>query len=250
MTVGETARIREVFDRQAANLAEDTLALEASRARRLVHFANIPHGARVLDVGCGAGSALAHIVRQGAWAVGVDLSSAMLARASGTRAAAIQAAAERLPFRDAAFDMVLCRETLHHVPAPDAAVWEMRRVLRPGGAVVLEDVLTHVQPAIAAQHNDLERLRDPAHERFLSVSSLAGLVEEAGFEIEAVEVVEHERELEEWLAGAEAPASMRPQIRRRFEDDLKEPRLGLRTRRADGRVFFDLRHAMVKGAKR
>ncbi|MHB8584560.1 MAG: class I SAM-dependent methyltransferase [Thermoplasmatota archaeon] len=250
MKPAEQTRIREAFDRQAEALSGEALARESVRARRLVHFAEVPQAARVLDVGCGAGPALAHLMRQGARPVGVDISRSMLELARTARVDGLQAVAEGLPFRDQSFDLVLCRETLHHVTAPDAAVWEMRRVLARGGALVVEDVITHVSPEIARRHNDLERLHDPAHERLLSVSSLTGLVEEAGFEIDAVEVVEHERELEEWVSTGPASSEVRSRLRRALELDLGKDQLGLHTRRADGRIYFDVRHAMVKGVKR
>lgn len=250
MTTEPLARVRHAFDERATSVARSAFHQDEVRARRLVHFAGIPQGARVLDVGCGPGPLLSHLVRQGARAVGVDLSRPMLDLARETRATALQADMESLPFREGAFDVVVTRTTLHHVPAPDAGVWEMRRVVKRGGTIVVEDALTSVQPGIATRHNEMERLRDTAHQRFLSVSALAGLLEEAGFEIEAVEVVTHERELEEWMDVAMTPEASRVEIRRRFDRDVKDQMLGLASRKDGGRVLFDLRHAMVKGVKR
>jgi ubiquinone/menaquinone biosynthesis C-methylase UbiE len=70
---------------------------------------------------------------------GIDLSPAMLAIARqrandlGREADLRDGDAERLPFRDASFDTVLCALSLCTIPSPAAAVGEMRRVLRPGG---------------------------------------------------------------------------------------------------------------------
>lgn len=47
--------------------------------------------------------------------------------------------AQELPFPDGAFDAVLCCDSFHHYPKPDAVVQEMRRVLRPGGVCLLAD---------------------------------------------------------------------------------------------------------------
>ena len=245
-----TRRVRHAFDAQAGALAEDALKLEEMRARRLLRLAEVPPDARVLDVGCGAGAVLAHLARQGTPCVGVDLSRAMLARARRTGARVLAAAAESLPFPTGTFRMVVSRTTLRHVPAPDAAVWEMRRVLEPGGLVVVEDAINHVLPETAALREEVERLRDGAHVRLLSVSALTGLLEEAGFEVEAVEVVTHEREVEEWLADSPASAEAKATLRRRLAEDVDAQRLGVHARREGGSVLFDERRALVRGVKR
>ncbi|MHB8605805.1 MAG: class I SAM-dependent methyltransferase [Thermoplasmatota archaeon] len=250
-SVGEFRSIvRASSDKQAAALTGRAFYDDEVRARRLVQFAGTPPAARILDVGCGAGPVLSHLVLRGARAVGVDLSRTMLRHARATGAAVALALGESLPFKDASCDLVIARSTLHHVPAPDAAVRDMRRVLVPGGALVVEDVISNVVPDASIRHNEVERLRDPSHSRFLSVSALTGLFEENGFEISELEVVTHPRELEEWLASAEGTHASRDVLRDRFRRDVAEQRLGLHTRLADGLVRFELRHALVKGIKR
>jgi ubiquinone/menaquinone biosynthesis C-methylase UbiE len=107
-------------------------------------------GQRVLDVGSGTGrlaSALADRVGPGGSVEGVDAGSEMVARAEKNnrrrrRPVTFTAArAQELPFPDESFDAVTCTLALHHV-APDhraAAVAEMRRVLRPGGQVLIAE---------------------------------------------------------------------------------------------------------------
>ena len=67
------------------------------------------------------------------------------ARLAG-RAEVREADAERLPFHDGVFDLVVCNDSFHHYPDPDRAAFQMWRVLRKGGALVLGDVW---QPAPA-----------------------------------------------------------------------------------------------------
>jgi SAM-dependent methyltransferase len=57
-------------------------------------------------------------------------------------AADVRCDACALPFRSGAFDLVLCSEVLEHVPDPDATLKDVRRVMRPGGALVLTTPLT------------------------------------------------------------------------------------------------------------
>jgi ubiquinone/menaquinone biosynthesis C-methylase UbiE len=101
----------------------------------------------VLDVGCGTGVFASRVrealPRARVW--GVDLVAAMLTqggarwRSEPGRLAAVQADSERLPFADGTFDVVTCSNSFHHYPHQDRAVVEMRRVLRPGGRLLLVD---------------------------------------------------------------------------------------------------------------
>lgn len=100
---------------------------------------------RALDLACGTGyaaiglaaAALADEVHAS------DLSSKMLercrdnARAAGVAVRLALADAERLPYGDDMFDLVVARGALHHVPSPVDALREVRRVLEPGGAAVV-----------------------------------------------------------------------------------------------------------------
>lgn len=95
----------------------------------------------VLEVGCGEGGNVANLVRDRSepprLVVGVDLFEPKLrfAARQGLPARFVCADALALPFRDAAFDLVLCRDLLHHLEDEAPAVAELRRVARPGGAV-------------------------------------------------------------------------------------------------------------------
>lgn len=101
-------------------------------------------GARVdalLDVGCGTGRLVAALRREHppARIVGCDFSRGMLGRAAARSpgGAWVQAEAARLPFADESFDALVCTEAFHWFPDPDAALAEFRRVLRPGGVVLV-----------------------------------------------------------------------------------------------------------------
>ncbi|BDG06722.1 class I SAM-dependent methyltransferase [Anaeromyxobacter oryzae] len=121
-------------------------------------------GARglTLDLGTGTGRNLRHLP-PGARAIAVDPHRANLARARtrGPGVPLVLARAEALPFRDGAFDSALCGLVLCSVEDPALALGELRRVLRPGGAVRLVE---HVRsPGLAGRLQDLVQ---PAWTRF------------------------------------------------------------------------------------
>ena len=99
----------------------------------------VPAGARCLDVGCGDGRTSGlWLLDHGCSYEGVDVSAQAVeeARQLGLQAGQIDDAG-RLPFEDGSFDVVVCIEVLEHLFAPLDAVWEMARVLRPGGLLIV-----------------------------------------------------------------------------------------------------------------
>ncbi|MHB8604323.1 MAG: methyltransferase domain-containing protein [Thermoplasmatota archaeon] len=101
---------------------------------------DLPRGARVLELGAGGGKAAAALLARGFTVVALDFARTGLASVD-ERAARVEALAERLPLRDAAFDAVLARHVLAHVPAHviDYVCDEARRALVPGGVFLFED---------------------------------------------------------------------------------------------------------------
>jgi ubiquinone/menaquinone biosynthesis C-methylase UbiE len=115
--------------------------------RRLVELAEIPTGGRVLDVAAGRGAVLISTVEQvgpNGLVIGVDLSETMIrelraeiGRLGLANADVRRMDAEELDFPDASFDRVLCGFALFFFPHLDCALSQFRRVLKPGGRVVV-----------------------------------------------------------------------------------------------------------------
>lgn len=116
-------------------------------AQRSVELMGIEAGHDVLDVGCGTGvllPVLADLVADGGTVTGVDYSPALIEDARERIASSphadvirlVEGDATSLPFEDAAFDSAHVERVLMHLDDPDAAIREMRRVVRPGGWVV------------------------------------------------------------------------------------------------------------------
>ena len=104
---------------------------------------------RMLDVGCGTGSLLNIMAADplAAMLVGLDYAGEMIRRAGekfthsphAEKLHALRGDSERLPFGDATFDVVTCCNSFHHYPHQAAAIAGFRRVLRPGGLLILID---------------------------------------------------------------------------------------------------------------
>jgi SAM-dependent methyltransferase len=110
-------------------------------APRLVDFAGVRTGQRILDVGCGTGVVAITARRRGARVTGLDLTPELLRRARENATIADvdiewhEGDAENLPFGDGAFDVVLSQFGHIFAPRPEVATREMLRVLEPGGVI-------------------------------------------------------------------------------------------------------------------
>ncbi len=146
----------------------DLMARFGMRERRIkgrvIDLAQLAPGTCMLDVGCGTGTLVLMAQRRhpGATVVGVDGDPTILAiarrkaRRAGIRAQLDEGMAYALPYADGSFDAVVSTLTFHHL-TPDQqerALKEIRRVLRPGGRLVIAD--------LALPHNRLMRLVERA----------------------------------------------------------------------------------------
>lgn len=112
--------------------------VEGARVRTVLRLLRSRPEDRVLEVGCGGANVLARAPARERHAL--DLSRRMALRANtrlGAGAKVLHADAEHLPYRDAAFDRVLCTSVLSHVLHPERVLTEAWRVLRPGGRLVV-----------------------------------------------------------------------------------------------------------------
>lgn len=107
----------------------------------LLRLAGDVNGLRVLDAGCGHGPLFAALRERGAVVSGFDLSPAMirLAREQLGADADLRVAdlADPLPYQDDAFDLVVVSLALHYVEDWASTLTELRRVLRPGGRLLV-----------------------------------------------------------------------------------------------------------------
>lgn len=168
-------------------------ALFREWAEPILDAAEVQADQKVLDVACGTGvltRAASERVGPGGAVVGLDPSQGMLSVA-GEMTSAVEwrsGTAEAVPFSDSSFDAVVCQFGLMFFGDRSAAVREMLRVLKPGGALALAvwDTLEN-SPAYAIEVSILERVAGPAAANALRApfilgdpSDTWGLLQEAG----------------------------------------------------------------------
>jgi ubiquinone/menaquinone biosynthesis C-methylase UbiE len=100
-------------------------------------------GKKLLEVGAGMGTDHAQFAKHGAITTDYDLSSGHLAHAKrnfelrGLKGEFVHGDGETMPFDDATFDVVYSNGVIHHTPNTDLVIKEMRRVLKPGGRIII-----------------------------------------------------------------------------------------------------------------
>lgn len=207
----------------ATRFFDDARYLRTARAERqppsTVHRAGCGPGGAILDAGCGEGRNAIPLARAGYHVVGLDRSRRLLeAVPRHPRLRLVCGSYEAMPFRSSTFDAVLLLGTAlgYSGDAADRqALREIRRVLAPGGSVVIETLHRDEIGAALAQHEerelpggdtvcfdrDFDRWTSVLHEsqrlnggpvldyelRVYRPTELARMVEDAGFEIQTAE---------------------------------------------------------------
>jgi ubiquinone/menaquinone biosynthesis C-methylase UbiE len=155
-----------------------------------------PAGRATLDLGCGEGRIGVLLGELGHRVTGVDVAPSMARRAAerGVYAEVHLGDAASLPFREAAFDLVVAFMTLQDMEDPAAALREAARVLEPGGALVAA-VVHPFNTGRERPYYDVARIVDEFerggvtmtfHQIHRPLESWFALVREAGLEIEAL----------------------------------------------------------------
>jgi ubiquinone/menaquinone biosynthesis C-methylase UbiE len=187
----QTAKVLRVWEKTVSGYDRQIALFEKLQFAGGRQWLGVRAGGRVLEVAIGTGLNLPHYPAE-ATVTGIDLSPAMLVIAR-KRAADLDRAvdlhegdAQQLPFGDAAFDTVVCALSLCTIPDPAVAIDEMRRVLVPGGRLLLLDHIGSTWPPIYAAQWLLEQITIRAAGEHFTRRQLP-LVTAAGFEIVEVE---------------------------------------------------------------
>lgn len=199
---------REQFGAHADKYAASAVHRAGPSLGVLLEYAAPAGGDLALDVATGTGNTALALAPHVSRVVGVDLTPAMLAHARGRAVAEgvpnaefVEGDAEALPFADGTFSLVTSRHAPHHFRHLGRFLAEARRVLRPGGRLVIADQISpsaELQPWTDAY----QRLRDPSHHAQRTVAAWQALARGAGFVWARDTLVPYRLEFGWWTAQA------------------------------------------------
>lgn len=242
---GHRELILDQFSKQALPFSAAKTIADEKALKLLVEATRAGHDDEVLDVACGGGNvvcAFAPVVRH---AVGIDVTPAMLERASRMAADKglqnvtwVEGDVATLPWPDARFDIVVTRFSFHHFPDPLAVLREMKRVCRPDGRILVADMHASPAQAKADEFNRMERLRDPSHVQALQLEALEALFPAAGLPAPEVHHYELRDELENLLARSFPNPGDADRIRAIFRASASDDRLGIPIRLEGDKVHY------------
>ena len=202
--------------------------------------------ASVLDIACGTGLISRQFHGKVKQLVGIDITEAMFHKAKALTDALVKASAERLPFRDDAFDLALERQGIQFMEAA-GAVREMARVTKPHGKLCLIQLCAY-GPEDQEEYFEILRLRNPARRNFFMKDDLARLLLEAGCVDVGVRDFISEEDVDRWADNG----AIADERRRKIHDIYRNASPGFNQYHAvkiadDGRIVDKMLFGIATG---
>lgn len=147
-----------------------------------------PSNIRLLDVGCSSGAFLSHAVTQGFRAEGVEPAAGPVATAQAAGLTVRQGLLQDMAYADSQFDAVTLFEVIEHLQDPHALLDECRRILRPGGILVIGtgNTASWSMAAMGGEWEYLQIDKHGGHVSFFNPRSIELLARRSGFSVAAV----------------------------------------------------------------
>lgn len=215
MTESQAQKVQAQFGAVAAAYVTSAGHAGGEDLERLLAWGRALRPRRVLDVATGAGHTALAFAGLGARVTAFDLTEPMLrtARAFLTgRGADVRFVAgdvETLPFRTGVFDLVTCRIAAHHFANVGPAVRQIAAALRPGGSLLVQDILGHDDSGASAFITEVERQRDPSHVRAYRAAEWNAVLRGAGLTVMDEAIVRKARPWDEWTTRTRMTADAR-----------------------------------------
>jgi SAM-dependent methyltransferase len=199
--------IREEFTHQSRSFGTAAAMTSAETLGALIEAVPEDPGANWIDLACGPGVVSRATAARVGSVAGVDLTPAMIEEAE--RRAGEEGIGNvdfalgdvtALDFGDDSFDGAITRLSLHHIPAAGRVVAEMARLVRPGGWVLVSDIVADRDRDATAWREEIERLRDPSHWACHTQESLRAMGEASGLVLGEEKLIPIEIDFDDWLA--------------------------------------------------
>lgn len=187
--------------RAASNYRNSFAQATAPYIAPLLEAAEISAGQYLLDVACGPGHLAAAAAARGAAAHGLDFSAEMIgiARDVHPEIVVTEGDAEDLPYPNSTFHAVVSSFGIHHVPRPELALAECRRVLKPGARIAFtvwatpeENTAWSLVFDAVAQHGNRSTFETPTSGALNRIDQCVAVLEAAAFADRSAEIVRSE----------------------------------------------------------
>lgn len=217
----QARRVQEQFGRAAAEYVASAGHAGGEDLETLLAWGRACRPTHVLDAATGGGHTALAFARLARDVVACDVTEPMLAAArrfiAGHGAAGVRYVlgdVAALPFRDGAFDLVTCRIAAHHFADPAAAMREVRRILRPAGTFLLQDILGHDDAEANRFIREVEQRRDPSHVKAYRVAEWNAFLRAAGLTVMEQTTLSKVRVWGDWTGRMKMTAEARADLER------------------------------------
>jgi ubiquinone/menaquinone biosynthesis C-methylase UbiE len=247
------ASVQGQFQRAAENYRTSTVHAAGEDLDMIRQLVSAYSPKLVLDAGCGAGHTAVTVAPYAESVIAFDLTPSMLTQVevlakekSLDNVSVRQGDVEAMPFEDSYFDTIVTRYSAHHWPNLLTALQECARVLKPGGRLIVSDVIAPEDAARDTFLQTIELLRDPSHVRDHSVHQWKALLAEAGFKADVVKLWQVPLHFDEWVTRINTPALNIEMLRSLFDGASSEIRSAMQLREQHD---FTIYGALFQGVK-
>ena len=237
---------RRQFDRQSALYGKGHILKATDDLASALPDLRPQAGETLLDVATGAGHTACYFAGLGMEVTACDISEKMLEQ---TRALANERGltihtechtAESLPYDSRSFDVVTCRLAAHHFACPASFTMDVSRVLKPGGRFLLIDgTVEDGHPQAEAWAHDVEVLRDPSHQKFISPDEWTHLCGHVAMKVIHRKIQPFKQpDLEWYFETADTPSENRAKVKELVSRPPAEARELFRVGEEDGKLVW------------
>lgn len=257
MKPSNLSEINKAFTEQAAGFESDKLHLSKQEYLDYTVKMTVPQKTdSVLEVAAGTCVCGRSIAPYADRVICLDATPAMLKvgkaeceKAGISNISFIKGFAEELPFLDSSFDIVISRLAFHHFAGVEEPFKEMVRVLKPGGKLVMIDMIVGDE-ALWDEVDRIERMRDPSHVRDLTLAEMRNLYAANGISLKTQEQTNVPVSLEAWMELTKPDEKTKAKIRSMMQADMDDScKTGFAPYRINDEIYFNQHWVMNIGIK-